>query len=215
MMSACQTKLFQLTVAKPCFADGTFLSKEEAIHPQPHLPIGGEDSNKYAPFEDRLAFDWAHHHYVELQSAKKKIGIGLDLWLVSVKSSQGLDGTISWESAQDMFAAIDKINEGVVPWTTYMFRYTGPQPETPPAWMTRIYEFNVQDILAVLETLLASEEFDGHFDYIPYEEYNPDGNRIYSNLMSGQWAFTEAVCDSKQACFQNLLTLNHRANCRG
>jgi len=42
--------------------------------------------------------------------------------------------------------------------------------------MTRTYEFNVWDILAVLEAHLASDKFDGHFDYVPYEEYDPDGN---------------------------------------
>ena len=75
-----------------------------------------------------------------------------------------------------MFATIDEIDEGVVSWMTYLFRYGGPQPENPPTWMTRTYEFNVRDILAVLEAHLASDKFDGHFDYVPYEEYDPDGN---------------------------------------
>src|SRR6266545_3263059 len=162
------------------------------MHPPPRPPMSRETGNKYAPFEDRVAFDWAHHHYVELQSSEKKIGKGLDLWLAAVKS-QSLDGTIPWGSAQDMFATIDEIDEGVVSWMTYLFRYGGPQPENPPTWMTRTYEFNVRDILAVLEAHLASDEFDGHFDYVPYEEYDPDCNRVYSNLMSGQWAFNEAV----------------------
>jgi hypothetical protein len=70
--------------------------------------------------------------------------------------------------------------------------------------MTRVYEFNIRDILAVLEALLADEEFDRHFDYVPYEEYDPDSNRIYSNLMSGQWAFNEAVCDSNWDSLQHL-----------
>ena len=63
------------------------------MHPPPRPPMSRETGNKYAPFEDRVAFDWAHHHYVELQSSEKKIGKGLDLWLAAVKS-QSLDGTI-------------------------------------------------------------------------------------------------------------------------
>ena len=82
-----------IRVAKPCSADGKFLSKEAAMHPPPRPPMGRETGNEYAPFEDRLAFNWAHHHYVELQSSEKKIGKGLDLWLAAVKS-QSLDGTI-------------------------------------------------------------------------------------------------------------------------
>lgn len=43
------------------------------------------------------------------------------------------------------------------------------------------------------EQQLANPDFDNHFDPTPYQEYDPEGHQIYSNLMSGQWAFREAV----------------------
>ncbi|KAH8989712.1 hypothetical protein EDB92DRAFT_1947158 [Lactarius akahatsu] len=58
--------------------------------------------------------------------------------------------------------------------------------------MQETYELNVRDVLSVFEEQLASKEFDGEFEYTPYEEYNEKGSRVYSNLMSGIWAFREA-----------------------
>ncbi|KAH9180800.1 hypothetical protein EDB89DRAFT_1900586 [Lactarius sanguifluus] len=73
----------------------------------------------------------------------------------------------------------------------------GPQPtRTLPQWMQETYELNVRDVLSVFEEQLASKEFDGEFEYTPYEEYNEMGSRVYSNLMSGIWAFHEALQDT-------------------
>jgi hypothetical protein len=94
-----------------------------------------------------------------------------------------------------MYESIDSISVGGTSWTTYELSYNGPQPMgTPPRWMLETYELNVRDVLSVLEEQLASKEFDGQFEYAPYEEYNQEGSRVYSNLMSGNWAFREAVC---------------------
>ncbi|KAH9061735.1 hypothetical protein EDB83DRAFT_2604363 [Lactarius deliciosus] len=92
-----------------------------------------------------------------------------------------------------MYGMIDSIPVGGVGWTTYQLLYSGPQPTgTLPQWMQETYELNVRDVLSVFKEQLASKEFDGDFEYMPYEEYNEMGSRVYSNLMSGIWAFREA-----------------------
>jgi hypothetical protein len=59
--------------------------------------------------------------------------------------------------------------------------------------MQETYELNIRDFLSVFEEQLALKEFDGQFEYMPYEEYDQVGSCVYSNLMSGNWAFHEAV----------------------
>ena len=59
--------------------------------------------------------------------------------------------------------------------------------------MQETYELNTCDVLHVVELQLANPEFDGRFDYSPYKEYGPDGHRLWSNLMSGDWAHQEVV----------------------
>ena len=93
-----------------------------------------------------------------------------------------------------MYDTIDSIQVGTVGWMTYRLSYGGPLPAgTVPHWMQETYELNVQDVLAVFEEQLASKEFDGQFEYTPYEEYDENGSCVHSNFMSGSWGFCEAV----------------------
>ncbi|THH00535.1 hypothetical protein EW026_g2004 [Hermanssonia centrifuga] len=40
--------------------------------------------------------------------------------------------------------------------------------------------------------MLQSPDFDGQFDYAPYQEYAASGQRRYSNVMSGDWAYRKS-----------------------
>ncbi|KAH9060394.1 hypothetical protein EDB83DRAFT_2292370 [Lactarius deliciosus] len=179
--------------ARPCSSDGAFLRDIS------QLPMSGllesHTSNPWHPFGDRLAYEWARYHYVKLQSSAADVQQGLDLWRATVLMYQAdpnsCDG-VPWKSATEMYGTINSILVGGVSWTTYQLSYSRPQPtRTLPQWMQETYELNVRDVLSVFEEQLASKEFDGDFEYTPYEEYNKMGSRIYSNLMSGIWAFCE------------------------
>ena len=41
--------------------------------------------------------------------------------------------------------------------------------------------------------MFGTEEFDGKFDITPYQEYLPNGSVCYSNVMSGEHAYKQAV----------------------
>ncbi|KAH8979524.1 hypothetical protein EDB86DRAFT_3067015 [Lactarius hatsudake] len=191
------------------FNHSTFNRSTESTQPQPILyntidisqpPTSGllesHTGNPWHPFGDRLAYEWARYHYVKLQSSAADVQQGLDLWRATVLMYQAdpdsCDG-VPWKSATEMYGTIDSIPVGGVSWTTYQLSYSGPQPTgTLPQWMQEMYELNVRDVLSVFEEQLALKEFDGDFEYTPYEEYNEMGSCVYSNLMSGIWAFHEA-----------------------
>ncbi|KAH9046384.1 hypothetical protein EDB83DRAFT_2637518, partial [Lactarius deliciosus] len=179
--------------ARPCSSDGAFLRD---LSQPPTSELLESHGNPWLPFGDRLAYEWARYHYVKLQSSAADVQQGLDLWRATVMMYQddhdSCDG-VPWKSAADMYGTIDAIPVGGVGWTTYRLSYSGPQPTgTLPQWMQETYELNIRDVLSVFEEQLASKEFDGEFEYMPYEEYNEKGSRVYSNLMSGIWAFREA-----------------------
>ncbi|KAF8266366.1 hypothetical protein EI94DRAFT_1492495, partial [Lactarius quietus] len=142
--------------------------------------------NPWHPFGHRLKYEWAHYHYIQLQSLADDIQCGLDLWRATVKRYHAdNDGCneVPWNNAKEMYESIDSIS----------LSYNGPKPDsTPPWWMQESYELNVRDVLSVFEEQLVSRELDGQFEYMPYEEYDLNGSRIYSNLMSGNWAYREA-----------------------
>jgi hypothetical protein len=119
--------LFNLPyIGRPCAVDGSFL---EDPNTDPFLADGADATctNPYAPFEDHLAFEWAHKHYVELQTSERQIGRGLDLWRAAYVKA-GFSGTTPWKSAKELYDTIDTIQEGDAPWVTHTFHYHGPKP---------------------------------------------------------------------------------------
>ena len=100
---------------------------------------------------------------------------------------------VPWRNADDLYKTIDSIQSGDAPWKCYRFSYTGPKPVVPPQWMEETYELNARDVVLVLEHQLDTSDFNGQSNYAPYQEFNPQGDRVYSNLMSGHWASREAV----------------------
>lgn len=97
-----------------CNARGTFLPK----YAQPAAPLN--DDSLYKPFENCLAFDWAHYHFVELQSSKRKAHKGPDLWM-AMRLKSGNNSLLPWALALQMYEIIDKIQAGDAPFTTVKF----------------------------------------------------------------------------------------------
>lgn len=191
---------FGFTLARPCPADRSFLPKLIPTLTMPDQSPNTSSDNPWAPFQDGLAFNWAHYHHVRLQSSESDILESLDLWCVTVIKHQSqhepLEG-IPWNNLNKFHATINSIAVGGVGWKLYKFRYTGPKPAAPPQWMEETYDLNMRDVLAVLEHQIGSTQFDGQFDYVPYQEYDSTSNQVYSTLMSVFWANQEAVGSSR------------------
>jgi hypothetical protein len=172
--------------------------------PTPAIPSDVASENPWAPFQDRLAFDWARYHYVRLQSSADDIQVGLDLWRAAVikhaSDHDSLEG-VPWDNAEQLYATIDSIYAGEIGWKTLKFSYSGPKPSTPPHWMEQTYDLNLRDVLGLLEQQLASTEFAGQFEYAPFQEFDFKGDRVYSHLMSAFWANREAVCSLVRLAF--------------
>jgi hypothetical protein len=94
----------------------------------------------------------------------------------------------------EMYNTIDHIQQGNNPWKSVVFRYKGPMPQMPLKWMTREYTLITRNIHHLLHEQIACTDFDGHWDYIPFKEFNHAGNRIWTNIMSGDWVAKQAVC---------------------
>lgn len=167
----------------------------------PHSPPPKEnqqaDNNpNWHPFNSRHDFDFAWYHFVECESSEREVNQGLNLWAASVLQ---YGGTPTWKSATELYDNIDKIQHGNAPWKTYSFRYSGPLPPSPPQWMTRTYELCTRDTRQVLQHQFANPDFKDKVNYKPYKQFNKSGKRIWSNLMSGDWAWKQAVSHNQFA----------------
>ncbi|KAL1673537.1 hypothetical protein EV122DRAFT_255108 [Schizophyllum commune] len=179
--------------ARPCDAFGHFLPHGTPPSPPPSPPPppnNVDEDSEWAPFASRVEFDFAYWHFVENQSSRDDIDKDLDRWTAKVLR---YGGQAPWKDADDVYATIDSIPEGSMPWTKVEMRYTGPRPNgAPPKWMTNTYELYTRDARAVLHHQLASKQFDTTFEPVPYRQFNKDGERVLSNFMSGDWAWKQA-----------------------
>ncbi|KAI0038131.1 hypothetical protein FA95DRAFT_1665594 [Auriscalpium vulgare] len=148
--------------------------------------------NSWHPFESRVAFDFAYHHFADNQSSVRRINEALDIWTACLLRH---GDAAPWRTAKQMYATIDDIQNGDAPWTTVSLKYRGPLPAgTPPKWMTQTYDLCLRDTRVVLQNQLKSPEFRGkdQVNYVPYRQFDEGGKRVYSNFMSGDWAYTQA-----------------------
>jgi hypothetical protein len=179
-----------MELALPCDRRGGFIS----VHSRPPPPVAPDatEDNPWHPFMGRVSFEWAHHYFVELRAPQKKIGKGLDIWLAT-KLAAGDHTPLPWSSSADMFTTIDSIQEGNAPFETISFKYNGELPPHPPRWMTQTYELCTRDARIVVHNQLSTADFKDQFNPRPYRQFNHKGDRIWSNLMSADWVWNEAV----------------------
>jgi hypothetical protein len=94
----------------------------------------------------------------------------------------------------ELYNTIDSTPLGDVPWEVFNLKYDGALPENEvPSWMTSKYDVWFRDPRSVLRNVLSNPDFDGEFDYAPYQEYDVSGNHRFQDFMSGNWAWKQAV----------------------
>ncbi|TFK84740.1 hypothetical protein K466DRAFT_496044 [Polyporus arcularius HHB13444] len=180
-------KIFHPTLnALPCDEDGN------------ELPLGApppprDDAEDWWPFENRPHFELANWHYTKVQTSRGDLNeILRNHAAQKVLETGDVHARAPYDSADDMYETIDAVPYGDLPWSTFELKYTGPiTPHTPP-WKIKTYTIHTRDALRVVESIAGSADFDGRWDYVPYEEYSAPGCRRYADVMSGTWAFKKA-----------------------
>ena len=104
------------------------------------------------------------------------------------------DGQPPFTSHRELYSMIDAIKQGEIPWNSFSISYNGVRPQqNPPPWMDASYEVWFRSPLQVLEGQIANPEYKNMMDFAPKRVYH-EGKRQYSDLMSGNWAWDQAVC---------------------
>ncbi|KAH9979673.1 hypothetical protein BJV74DRAFT_879404 [Russula compacta] len=172
----------------PCDENGNYLPHHTP--PPPFNTNPEQPPNCWEPFDPRVEYEFAHYHFMELQSLAANIDKALDLWAVSVMEC-GKEAP--WANSVDLYKTIDAIQHGDAPWKTYQIQYQGPHPPgTPPKWMTETYQLCTQDSHTVLHNQLATSDFHDKISYVPYRQFNSFGECVWSNLMSADWSWSQA-----------------------
>jgi hypothetical protein len=174
-----------MKIANPCNESG------EDLPPYTRPPIPpAAPTNVFEPFGSRLEFDFALYHFVDVQTSAPMIDKALEHWAAIVMA---YGGEAPWKNHKELYANIDAIQQGDLPWKVYKIRYQGPRPPHPPKWMDQTYELCTRNARQVLHHQLETTQFKDSINLTPYKQFDGNDQRIWSNLMSADWAWDQAV----------------------
>lgn len=174
-------------LGRPCDQDGRFLLP--GTHSTPRSTPSQDD---WTPFTSWLDFETAEFFYKQSQMPAGQIDTILDLWVASLLPH---GDTPPFANHKDLYDTIDSVRHGDVPWESFKLQYEGETPAVnAPSWMMDVHEIWYRDPRIVIQNMLANLDFAGEMDMAPLRNYNSDGERQYQNFMSGDWAWTQAVC---------------------
>lgn len=131
------------------------------------------------------------------------INILLRLWNASLTTHHD---QAPFRNHKTLYNLIDAIPYGDVPWRSLTIKHPLNEEEGPrPPWMEEQQVVWYRDPLQVLREIISNPDFMDEFDYVPYHKYSADGIHQFRNVMSGDWAWRQAVSTNHLPFF--LLTL--------
>jgi Plavaka transposase len=175
----------------PCDSLGNYLPPDTLPPPAPY-DLPGEDGaahNDWDPFHSRAQFEIADFLYRRNQMPGAQVDVLFDLWAASGEDEP------PFSSHNDLYDTIDSIKLGDLPWLCFTVKYNGPLPigAEVPTWMMTEHEVWCRDVRLLMNNQLANPDFNGEIDYSPLQIFGPTGKREWSNVMTGNWAWKQAV----------------------
>lgn len=178
---------YSLTAAI-CDRQGNFLPTHALPSPR-HDP----GPNDWGSYRSRNRFELAEFLYKDNCMSAGNIDKLMKLWDEQAVST---GGEAPYANHKGLYETIDATSVGGVPWESFKLRYHGELPSEgdTPGWMEDEHEVWFRDLRQLLRNLLGNPDFDGEFDYMPFQEYDNKNQHRYEDFMSGNWAWRQAVC---------------------
>ena len=116
-----------------------------------------------------------------------------DLLEIIVAMNVMTGGEGPFTTHKDLYNMINATNLGDALWNHFNLNYQGEQSANSPSWQVEDFTVWFRDPLTIVHNLLSNPDFNGSFNYAPFQEHNKDNNHQYENFMSGNWCWKQAV----------------------
>ncbi|KAF5371013.1 hypothetical protein D9615_010013 [Tricholomella constricta] len=140
----------------------------------------------WAPFTDEVQFKTADFLYRRVEMSASNIDYLLELWALSMAKCNDLG---PFSSYQHMYSTIDNVQYGDAIWKCFSVKYDGDMGSDDVSWKMAEYEVWYRDPEVVATIMLSNPDFDGQFDYAPYLRRDKNGQRVWSDFMSANYAW--------------------------
>ncbi|KAI6004781.1 hypothetical protein EDD15DRAFT_2384735 [Pisolithus albus] len=157
---------------------------EGASPPKPNTP----SKRAWHPFESRAHFELADFIFRQNEMPGAQIDELMHIWA----SMPGQAGTPPYANHEHLYSTIDAISEGDAPWTSFSMESVEAGGSGGPSWKcSGTYEVVFRDPQILLNHQLSNPGFKNHIDYSPRLVFGEKGQRVWSDLMTGNWAWNQ------------------------
>jgi hypothetical protein len=183
------TDISNIYTGQPCDADGYDLPMGT-----PPTPQERRADDDYFPYSSRPEFELADLLFRRVQMSGSKISDLMDIW-AAYQQIYDIDPTYGppFASSQDLYNTIDSTEIGDVAWQAFTVEFDGEVSGESPPWKRKSFEVWFRDPLKIAEAQIANQDFACEVDYAPKRMFSRAGKRQYSDFMSGNWAWEQAV----------------------
>ena len=159
----------------------------------------------WTPYGNRMAFEVADFIFRRNQMSAGNFSTLCKLWAATLQPYSGSPPFLSYD---ELCQTIDKTPVGGVAWESVKLSYHGPWPsDDVPLWMEHEHEIWYRDPRLLFKDMLANPAFENFFDYAPFRQFDAQDDCRYENLMSGDWAWNQAISNSSFSHLTNLEAL--------
>lgn len=117
----------------------------------------------------------------------------MELWPLESLDGEDDENPAPFDSYKHMYDTIDATKLGDAPWKRFSTGFDGPMEANSPRWKCTQYDVWYRDPDVVLKNMLDNSDFKELFDYAPYVELGKDGERQWSDFMSGNFPWRHSV----------------------
>ncbi|KAH9010810.1 hypothetical protein EDB85DRAFT_2077168 [Lactarius pseudohatsudake] len=175
-----------------CATDINGNTLPEATPPPARSDLPPDD---WSPFEDAAQFLLADFLFRKAQMSASNINELFDFWALSVEK---YDIAAPYDSHCTLYATIDAIQDGDAPWQCLSVNVASNDSDSDilehaPSWKREEYEVWYRDPDVVIRNLLDNPDFASQFDTAPYIMTNTQGERRWTDFMSGHFAWRRST----------------------
>ncbi|KIJ16151.1 hypothetical protein PAXINDRAFT_32952, partial [Paxillus involutus ATCC 200175] len=151
---------------------------------------GPRDGGVWHPFKSQPHYQLVDFIYRHNEMPATHIDELMHIW-----AANDSNGTPPFANHEEIYKTINMIAEGDAPWECLSIQHVDvdhpADDHTVPPWKRANYEFWCRPIKPLLKHQISNPEFKGHIDYAPRQVFGDRHQCVWSDFMSGNWAWKE------------------------
>ena len=183
-----------VSLGTPCDIDGQDIDipSNTSSVPRSTANPNPPDAKSWHPFQSCAQFELADFLFCRDEMSGGRIDE-----LMDILAALDERGTPPFVNHEELYDLIDDISPGEK-WECISIKHAdvesfADEDFSVPTWKKGTYDMWIQDPKTLVQKQLANPELKDFIDYAPHQVFGHDHQRVWSDFMTGNWAWEQCV----------------------